>query len=138
MNTSDDTPEQDLRNPSNAVLDIHGLSALLGISAQSIPAQRSRTPHKLPPPFLTRPLRWRREAVVEWMRKQEQLEVARASEQLRTGDRPARRRGTAGVNRVCVRYGTRARGSRWSSRPAVIGIFAFRASSLGTVTRCAA
>lgn len=106
MNTSDDTPEQDLRNPANAVLDINGLAALLGISAQSIPAQRSRTPHKLPPPFLTRPLRWRREAVVQWMQKQEQMEVARATEQLRTGDRSARRRGTARVIRVCGKKGT--------------------------------
>lgn len=138
VSTSIGTSEQDLRNPANPLLDVHGLAALLGVSAQSIPAQRSRTPHKLPPPFLTRPLRWRREAVVQWMQKQEHMEVARAAEQLRTGDRPARRRGTARVIQVCVRYGTRARGSRWSSRPAIIGIIAFRARSLGTVTRCAA
>lgn len=138
MKTSDDTSEQDLRNPTNAVLNVHGLAALLGVSAQSIPAQRSRTPHRLPPPFLARPLRWRREAVVQWMQKQEHMEVARAAEQLRTGDRPARRRGTAGVRQVCVLTGTRARGSRRQIRRTSIGGFGFRVSTLGAITWSAA
>lgn len=38
------------------------------------------------------------------------MEVARAAEQLRTGDRPARRRGTAGVRQVCSAWGPAERG----------------------------
>lgn len=61
-----------LKNPENSILDVDGLAALLGISSASIPSQRSRSPEKLPPPYLTRPLRWRRETVVGWMKEQEE------------------------------------------------------------------
>lgn len=73
-------PSGNLKSPDNTILDVDGLAALLGISPATIPAQRSRTPHKLPPPYLSRPLRWRREAVLLWI--QERENAARASAQL--------------------------------------------------------
>ena len=68
------------KSPDNAILDVDGLAALLGISPATIPTQRSRAPHKLPPPYLTRPLRWRRETVLLWI--QEQENAARTAAQL--------------------------------------------------------
>lgn len=64
-------------DPSSPVLDPHGLAALLGISAASIPSFRSRNPEKLPAPFLSRPLRWRREAVLRWIEQREREEAER-------------------------------------------------------------
>lgn len=59
------------------VLDRAGLADLLGVSAESIKQMRSRNPLALPPPFMNRPLRWRREAVLRWMERREQEEAAR-------------------------------------------------------------
>lgn len=68
------------KNPDNAILDVDGLAALLGISPATISTQRSRAPHKLPPPYLNRPLRWRRATVLLWI--QEQEDAARAAANL--------------------------------------------------------
>lgn len=73
-------PSGNRKNPDNAILDVDGLAALLGISPTTIPTQRSRAPHKLPPPYLTRPLRWRRTTVLLWI--QEQENAAHAAAQL--------------------------------------------------------
>lgn len=137
--TSQTNEASELRDPNNPILDQYGLATLLGISPKSIPAKRSRTPNELPPPFFRRPLRWRRDGVLEWMKQQEAIAQGRA-ERLAVPSHSVSKplRSTTPVRRVCAQYGIRARGSRWSSRPAVIDIFAFRASSLGTVTRCAA
>lgn len=79
--TDNNQPDaSDLRNPNNAVLDTYGLAALLGISPASIPALRSRSPDKLPPPFLSRPLRWRRETVMRWMDEKERQEATRCAQ----------------------------------------------------------
>lgn len=59
------------------VLDREGLAALMGVSPDSIKQMRSRNPAALPTPFLTRPLRWRREVVMRWMERREQEEAAR-------------------------------------------------------------
>lgn len=59
------------------VLDRAGLAELLGVSAESIKQMRSRNPLALPTPFLTRPLRWRREVVLRWMEQREREEAAR-------------------------------------------------------------
>src|SRR5207244_1905017 len=57
-------------NPADAalislVLDVRGLTAMLRISPATISSMRSRNPEKLPVPFLSRPLLWRREAVAQ-------------------------------------------------------------------------
>ena len=64
-------------DPMGEILGPIGLAALLGISPSTIPSLRSRDPHKLPPPYLTRPLRWRREGVLRWMESREQAELSR-------------------------------------------------------------
>lgn len=59
------------------VLDRESLAALMGISAESIKQMRSRNPLGLPTPFMTRPLRWRRESVERWMEAREREESER-------------------------------------------------------------
>ena len=59
------------------VLDVAGLSLLLHIPESTILTLRSRAPERLPPPFRTRPLRWRAGTAVEWMAHEEQVEAAR-------------------------------------------------------------
>lgn len=59
------------------VLDRDELAALMGVSPDSIKQMRSRNPAALPTPFLTRPLRWRREVVLRWMESRERSEAAR-------------------------------------------------------------
>lgn len=128
MQASENQPT-DLSNPKNPILDCHGLAALLGISVLSIPTQRSRSPHKLPPPYLTRPLRWRRTTVVLWMEKQERAEqdkavaLARATEIL-----PPRRRAARKVSRVCRRSDALGRGIMLFSRCLAVPIFSARTS----------
>ena len=98
--TSPDKPAQELKNPDSPVLDSAGLAALLGISVASIPSIRSRSPEKLPPPYLSRPLRWRRSTVFEWMEEQE----AAARQEAET--RFAAERGSGGLYAAphrCVR-----------------------------------
>lgn len=70
--TTNIPPQLDLTNPNSPILDIDGLAALLAISPASIPARRSRTPERVPPPYLSRPLRWRRETVLRWITEQEE------------------------------------------------------------------
>ena len=101
----------DLKNPDSTILDIDGLAALLGISAASIPAQRSRSPEKLPPPFLSRPLRWRRETVVRWMDQQEASARAEAESGALHSGAPKRVHGRkALVHRVWGHPGPRITG----------------------------
>lgn len=64
-------------DPMGEILGPVGLAALLGISPSTIPSLRSRDPHKLPPPYLSRPLRWRREGVLRWMESRELAELRR-------------------------------------------------------------
>lgn len=82
VRTTENKPAEtsDLRNPASPILDTHGLAALLGISPASIPALRSRSPDKLPPPFLSRPLRWRRETIIRWMDERERQEAIRCAQ----------------------------------------------------------
>jgi len=63
------------RDPS--VLGPDELAAIMGLTASTIRNLRSTKPQALPAPFLTRPLRWRREAVVRWMEQQEREEAER-------------------------------------------------------------
>lgn len=79
------------QDPLSMVLDAVGLAALLGISPATIPSLRSRNPAKLPPPFLTRPLRWRRDAVLKWMERREREEEERHERELATTMRALRR-----------------------------------------------
>lgn len=67
----------DLSNPDSLILDTAGLARLMKISPASIATLRSRDPIKVPPPFMRRPLRWRREAVLHWMQERERLEQLR-------------------------------------------------------------
>ena len=59
------------------VLDIDEVADLLGTSPDGIRSYRSRNPLAVPTPFMTRPLRWRREAVLRWMEQQEREELER-------------------------------------------------------------
>jgi predicted DNA-binding transcriptional regulator AlpA len=101
--TTTDKPSSDLKDPSNPLLDCEGLAALLGISPASIASIRSRSPQRLPPPYLGRPLRWRRETVLSWMSAQE----AKAQQRAEQGAPPeptalrARQR-TTPVRQVCM------------------------------------
>lgn len=101
--TTQSYPLPDLKNPASAVLDIDGLAALLAISPASIPGQRCRSPEKLPPPYLTRPLRWRRETVVRWINEQEERarrEAELCAPQNRALKRPHSPKGP--VHQVCA------------------------------------
>lgn len=105
--TSQNNEATELRDPNNPILDQYGLAALLGISPKSIPAKRSRTPNELPPPFFRRPLRWRREGVLEWMKQQEAIAQGRAERLAappHSVSKPLRR--TTPVRRVCAISGT--------------------------------
>lgn len=64
----------------NDILDVAALAAKLGISISSLRARRARDPNSLPPPFLRRPLRWRRATVARWMDQAEHAEGARAED----------------------------------------------------------
>ena len=80
------------------VLDREGLAALMGVSPDSIKQMRSRNPAALPTPFLTRPLRWRREVVLRWMESRERAEAARIQRLFEPSrsSRTANNRATAG------------------------------------------
>jgi hypothetical protein len=91
-------PRSDPSNPDSAVLDAEGLAALLCISVATILTQRSRTPEKLPPPFLLRPLRWRRSTVFRWMDHQEQKEDERAKNHGARGGDTSTERHKAGAS----------------------------------------
>lgn len=53
------------------------LALRIGLSVGTIMQRRSKMPQSLPTPFLTRPLRWRREAVERWMEQREREEAER-------------------------------------------------------------
>ena len=72
--TNNPAPDAEFISPVLSLLD---LAALLRISPATIPSMRSRNPEKLPVPFLSRPLRWRREAVLRWMEQREREEQER-------------------------------------------------------------
>ena len=64
-------------NLLDGVLDREALAAVMGVSAESIKQMRSKNPLALPTPFMTRPLRWRREVVLRWMEQREREEAER-------------------------------------------------------------
>lgn len=83
--------QADFANPDSPILDPKGLAHLLGISPATIPALRSRNPERLPPPYLSRPLRWRRETVVRWMERRERVEEERVEREFAAMTRAVRR-----------------------------------------------
>lgn len=91
LTIADDASATDFANPNSPTLDPKGLAHLLGISPATIPALRSRNPERLPPPYLTRPLRWRRETVVRWMERRERQEEERVERELSAFGRSVRR-----------------------------------------------
>lgn len=72
--------------PLPYVLDLQQLAELLGTTPLGIHCRRSRGGN-LPPPFSVRPLRWRGQAVADWMERQEQ-----ALDPAPVGERVSRRR----------------------------------------------
>jgi hypothetical protein len=69
-------------SPSNnpEMLDLAALSALLQLSPATILTQRTRAPDRVPPAWRSRPLRWRRDAVMDWLIKQEREEQRRVEQ----------------------------------------------------------
>ena len=59
------------------MLDLAALSALLHLSPATILTQRTRAPDRVPPAWRSRPLRWRRDAVLQWLIEQERQEQRR-------------------------------------------------------------
>lgn len=72
-----ETPVSDRATIRVDVLDVAGLAELLRIPESTILTLRSRAPERLPPPFRTRPLRWRAGTAIAWMAREEQAEAAR-------------------------------------------------------------
>lgn len=68
------------------ILDVAGLSHILGLSVATVFTWRSRQPEMLPPPFLSKPPRWRAVAVEKWMEDQEKKALAQPA-----ASRPSRR-----------------------------------------------
>lgn len=64
------------------MLDAADLANLLGISISTVLTKRSRNPDGLPPPCYRRPLRWRKEGVLQWLKAQEQMEQERIKEEM--------------------------------------------------------
>lgn len=62
------------------MLDLSGLSEMLGLSPNTILTLRTRSPDRVPTPWRTRPLRWRRATVHEWIREQELEERRKVAE----------------------------------------------------------
>ena len=86
---------------ARSVLDSKQLAELLGLSPNSIASIRSRYPTKLPPPFLTRPLRWRLETVQRWIDQHEQAELKQAHDferRIQNQSATDRREGASGLN----------------------------------------
>lgn len=65
------------------MLDLTGLSEMLGLSPSTILTLRTRAPDRVPTPWRTRPLRWRRTTVHEWIREQEIEERRKVAERCR-------------------------------------------------------
>jgi hypothetical protein len=74
------TPSGQPADKSPEALGINEAADLLGITVSSLRARRARDPASLPPPYLNRPLRWRRSTVLSWMTHTEQAEADRAAE----------------------------------------------------------
>lgn len=62
---------------TSEMLDLAALSALLQLSPATILTQRTRSPERVPPAWRSRPLRWRRDAVLQWLIEQEKEEQRR-------------------------------------------------------------
>jgi len=75
--------EHSLDDPDAQVLGISGLARLLGIAPSTITTKRTRAPHDLPPSFIDRPARWRRETVIRWIAQREAEASRRAQERAR-------------------------------------------------------
>lgn len=58
-------------------LDVAAFAMLTLIPKATVLTLRSRSPERLPPPFRQRPLRWRRQTVVQWMKDEESHEIDR-------------------------------------------------------------
>lgn len=91
LTIADQASQSDFANPNSPILDPRGLAHMLGISPATIPALRSRNPERLPPPYLSRPLRWRRETVVRWMERRERQEEERVEREFAAMTRAVRR-----------------------------------------------
>lgn len=66
------------RDPNESlILGPAELAAAMGLTENTIRTLRSTRPQALPTPFLTRPLRWRRESVMRWMEQREREEAER-------------------------------------------------------------
>ena len=64
-------PEMQESDQALEVLDTKKLGALFGISSFALIQRRWRNPKNVPPAFCDRPLLWRKEAVLLWMRERE-------------------------------------------------------------------
>ena len=83
----------DVDSPDSPVLSLVGLARYLGLPYTTLKASRSRCPDSLPPPFHTRPLRWRRQTVDRWLAArdlEEQQRIARSMQ-------PVSRRAASGL-----------------------------------------
>ena len=69
----------DHTDPDSPILGPIGLAALLAISPTTIWNLRYRNPDRLPPACTTKPLRWRRTVVMDWLSTQERAETERAA-----------------------------------------------------------
>lgn len=78
-------PDQELAldDPGAQIVGINGLARMLGISPATIATKRTRSPEELPPSFLDRPARWRRETVLCWITQREEAASRRAHERMR-------------------------------------------------------
>lgn len=68
---------------NHEMLDLAGLSALLRLKPATLLTKRTRAPNQVPPPWCTRPLRWQRQSVIDWLRRQEHEEQRRIDERCR-------------------------------------------------------
>jgi len=75
--------EPTLDAPDAQIVGITGLARMLGISPATIATKRTRAPEELPPSFLDRPARWRRETVIRWIAQREADASRRAQERAR-------------------------------------------------------
>lgn len=82
MQTSQTASLKDVDSPDSPVLSLVGLARYLGLPYATLKASRSRCPDSLPPPFHTRPLRWRRQTVDRWLAAREHEEEQRIARSL--------------------------------------------------------
>ncbi|WP_299687919.1 hypothetical protein [Hydrocarboniphaga sp.] len=65
------------KSNESETLDVDAFAVLTLIPKATVLTLRSRSPDRLPPPFRQRPLRWRRQTVVQWMKDEEKHEIDR-------------------------------------------------------------